>query len=113
MKKIEPAKINNILIRSANWVGDAIMTTPVIRAIRKNFPDARISLLAKPWVEPVFFHNPYIDEILHYDDAARHRRGVGTFRLGKDLRTYGFDLAILIVRLRQVRSPLGSFCGSD
>jgi len=96
VKRIDPTNINSILIRSANWVGDAVMTTPVIRAVRKNFPDARISLLAKPWVAPVFFHNPNIDEILHYDDAGRHRRGIGTFRLGKDLRAYGFDLAILM-----------------
>ena len=88
--------MNNILIRSANWVGDAVLTTPVIRAVRKNFPHARISILAKPWVEPIFFHNPCIDEILRYDDAGRHRRGMGTFRLGKDLRAYGFDLAILM-----------------
>jgi len=43
------------------------MTTPVIRAIRKNFPDARIDVLAKPWVIPVFENSPYIDEILLYD----------------------------------------------
>ena len=53
-----------ILIRAANWVGDAIMTTPVIRALKKNYPDFHISILAKPWVIPVFYNNPYIDEII-------------------------------------------------
>ena len=38
-----------ILIRAANWVGDAVMTTPVVRAVRTNFPKARITVLAKPW----------------------------------------------------------------
>ncbi|MDP2991987.1 MAG: lipopolysaccharide heptosyltransferase II, partial [Deltaproteobacteria bacterium] len=33
--------IKNILIRSTNWVGDAIMTTPAIQAIRQNFPNAK------------------------------------------------------------------------
>ncbi|MCP3872338.1 MAG: lipopolysaccharide heptosyltransferase II [Desulfobacteraceae bacterium] len=85
-----------IMIRAANWVGDAIMTTPVIRAIRKNFSKAQITVLAKPWVIPVYENNPYIDDIMFYDNNGRHRRGVGTLKLAKDLREYHFDLAILM-----------------
>lgn len=85
-----------ILIRAANWVGDAIMTTPVIRAVRKNFPKANITVLAKPWVIPVYENNPYIDKILVYDGKNRHKRGFGTLILAKDLRDYQFDLAILM-----------------
>ncbi|MBF0202322.1 MAG: hypothetical protein HQK66_13635 [Desulfamplus sp.] len=85
-----------ILIRAANWVGDAIMTTPVIRAVRRHYPSAHITLLAKPWVIPVFHHNPNIDTILLYDDGGRHTRGWGTIRLARDLRRHGFDMAILM-----------------
>lgn len=85
-----------ILIRAANWVGDAIMTTPVIRGLRKNYPKARISILAKPWVIPVYENNPYLDEIIAYENQGRHKKGMGTLRLSKDLRTYGFDLAVLM-----------------
>ncbi|MCP4024143.1 MAG: lipopolysaccharide heptosyltransferase II [Desulfobacteraceae bacterium] len=85
-----------ILIRAANWVGDAIMTTPVIRAVRKNYPQARISVLAKPWVVPVYQHNPHVDRVLIYDNNRRHKRGFGTIRLAKDLRRYKFDMAILM-----------------
>lgn len=91
--KFKPKKI---LIRAANWVGDAIMTTPVIRAIRKNFPEAHISILAKPWVAPVFENNQYIDKIIIYDAVARHKKGVGTIRLCRDLRKYKFDFTILM-----------------
>ena len=85
-----------ILIRAANWVGDAIMTTPVVRAVRKNYPRAQITVLAKPWVIPVYEHNPHIDYIWRYDNAFRHTRGLGTFRLAGDLGRYGFDLAVLM-----------------
>lgn len=85
-----------ILIRGANWVGDAIMTTPVVRAIRKSYPDAHITLLAKPWVTPVFDHNPNIDEIMVYHNSTRHTKGVGTLRLAKDIRQKRFDIAILM-----------------
>ncbi len=87
---------SKILIRAANWVGDAIMTTPVLRAVRKNYPDVHITILAKPWVAPVFYNNPNIDEILIYQDIDRHKKGIGTFRLIMDLREHKFDLAVLM-----------------
>lgn len=85
-----------IMIRAANWVGDAIMTTPVIRAVRKNFPKSTITVLAKPWVIPVYENNPYVDKILIYDNKGRHKRGFGTLRLSKNLRGHEFDLAVLM-----------------
>jgi heptosyltransferase-2 len=85
-----------IMIRAANWVGDAIMTTPVIRAVRKNFPKAMIIVLAKPWVIPVYENNPYVDKVLLYDNNCRHTRGFGTLRLARDLKEHQFDLAILM-----------------
>ncbi|WP_419656772.1 RfaF: ADP-heptose: LPS heptosyl transferase II [Desulfosarcina variabilis str. Montpellier] len=88
--------IKRLLIRSTNWIGDAIMTTPAVRAIRRNFPDAHISMLAKPWVAPVFAHSPHVDEIVNYDAGGRHAGAPGTLRLAKDLRTQRYDAAILL-----------------
>jgi len=87
--------IKRILVRSTNWVGDAILMTPALRAVRKNFPDAEISLLAKPWVEPVFYHNTSVDVLLRYDDRGRHRGWAGKMQLAKDLRKGKYDLAVL------------------
>jgi heptosyltransferase-2 len=86
---------NRILIRSANWVGDAIMSTPALQTIRTNFPAARITLLAKPWVVPVFDHNPHVDDVMIFDVAGRHRGALGIVRLARDLKHRQFDLAIL------------------
>ena len=96
MKDLRSKQIKRILIRSTNWVGDAIITTPAIRAVRKNFPEAKISLLAKPWVAPIFYNNPYIDNILIYDAAGKHRGLSGIPSLSKELRKEKFDLAILL-----------------
>jgi heptosyltransferase-2 len=96
LKKIEPKNIKRLLIRSTNWVGDAIMTTPTIRAIRKGFPNARISILLKPWVSPVFEHSPHVDTLIIYDGDGRHKGNFGKLRLARDLRKYGFDAAILL-----------------
>ncbi len=96
MKFLKPSSIHRIVIRTPNWVGDAVMSTPFLRAVRKNFPHARITLLAKPWVAPVYENNPGINDILIYDVAGRHRDLAGKFRLAKDLRKYDFDLALLL-----------------
>ena len=72
------------------------MSLPTIRAIRRNFPDAEISILAKPWVSPLFDNNPDIDHILLYDSVKRHGGLFGKPRLSKDLREKRFDLAILM-----------------
>ncbi len=60
-----------IVIRSNNWIGDAIMSTPAIRAVRNRFPQSRISVIAKSWVIPVYECNPDIDEIIHYEQRAK------------------------------------------
>ncbi|MBU4208531.1 MAG: lipopolysaccharide heptosyltransferase II [Proteobacteria bacterium] len=95
MTNLSTGKIKRILIRATNWVGDAIITTPAIRAVRKNFPEAKISLLAKPWVAPIFYNNPYIDNILLYDAAGKHKGLSGIPRLSRELRKKNFDIAIL------------------
>ena len=72
------------------------MTTPAVRAIRKQFPNTHVSLLAKPWVTPVFENSEHLDQLLIYDDKGRHKGLFGKFRLARDLKKYDFDAAILL-----------------
>ena len=58
--------VSRILVRSTNWVGDAILTTPALAALGENFPDADISVLAKEWVTPVFAAHPNVTEVIPY-----------------------------------------------
>jgi heptosyltransferase-2 len=88
--------IRTILIRGTNWVGDALMTTPVVKAIRHNFPEARISMLVVPWVTDLFTHNPYIDEVIPYFREGRHKGIQGKIVLLKELKGRKFDLSILL-----------------
>jgi heptosyltransferase-2 len=84
----------NILIRGVNWVGDAVMTMPAIRSIRQAMPGARISLLVKPWVAPLFEKSPDIDDIILYDE--RYKGITGRLALSEALRHKNFDRAILL-----------------
>jgi len=86
--------IKKILIRGVNWIGDAVLTTPAIRAIRKTFRDSHITLLVKPRVAELFEENPDINEIILYED--RFNTIIGKLKLAKILRTKRFDMAILL-----------------
>ncbi len=90
---IDPEKI---LIRSTNWIGDAIMTTPAVRTIRENFPKAEITLLALPWVADVFSASPHVDHIFLYQKNGHHAGFSGRLRLAGDLRNQHFDATILL-----------------
>jgi heptosyltransferase-2 len=84
----------NILIRGVNWIGDGIMTLPSIRAVRKAMPEANISLLVKPWVSPLFEHDPNIDEIILYGDE--YNCIFGKLKLSWKLHKRKFCGAILL-----------------
>src|SRR5271169_1934838 len=84
----------SILVRGVNWIGDAVMTMPALRALRKAYAGATISLLVKPSVMSVFEGNPDIDEIIAYDD--KFNGIIGKFRLARLLRKKEFSMAILL-----------------
>ncbi|MBW2036474.1 MAG: lipopolysaccharide heptosyltransferase II [Deltaproteobacteria bacterium] len=94
-RRVDSGAIRRILLRSTNWVGDAVLTTPAIRGVRKNFPDADIAILAKPGVAPIFYSNPHVDHVIVYDSAGRHAGWLGKVRLARQLRRHKFDLVIL------------------
>jgi lipopolysaccharide heptosyltransferase II len=93
---IEKAQVKRILIRATNWVGDAIMTLPALEAVRESFPGRHITVLAKPWVAPLFEHHPAVDRVLVLDKGNGFRAGfVEIIRMSRIIRKERFDLAIL------------------
>ena len=86
----------NILIRGTNWIGDAVMTMPAVAAVRKTFPDARISILAKPWVAEVYRLSSALDEVILFQSPGVHGGIRGKIRLARELKSMGFDVAILL-----------------
>ena len=93
---IEKAQVQRILIRATNWVGDAIMTLPALEAVRENFPTSHITVLAKPWVAPLFENHPAINRVLVFDKGNGAKAGfVEMLRVSRLIRKERFDLAIL------------------
>jgi len=95
-KRLPAEGIERVLIRGTNWIGDVVMTLPAVAAIRQTWPRARIFVLAKPWVAEVYRISPDVDEIIPFEEPGRHAGVAGKWRLAGELRSYGFDCAILL-----------------
>jgi len=84
-----------ILVRATNWVGDAIMALPALRAVRAKWPEAEISVLARPYVADIYRGQGVADRLIGYEPRGEHRGWQGRERLARELRAERFDLAIL------------------
>ena len=65
-KSLPPQQLKpfRILIRSSNWLGDAVMSVPAVRAIKKGRPDAHVTILAPQKIAPMWKLISEVDEIL-------------------------------------------------
>ncbi|MFV0387518.1 MAG: lipopolysaccharide heptosyltransferase II [Pyrinomonadaceae bacterium] len=76
-----------IAVRGTNWIGDAVMSVPALRALRRSFPDAKIDLLTPAWAKDVFEDSALFDNIITLENSWFER--VNTWRRGT------YDYAIL------------------
>jgi heptosyltransferase-2 len=95
MLKLDSAHILKILVRSTNWIGDAVMATPALGAIRAAFPSSEIVLAANPVVSELMSPHPFCDRVIVYDKRGPHRGIGGLWRFCRSLAEERFDLAIL------------------
>ncbi len=83
-----------ILVRGTNWVGDAVMTIPALRKLRRLFPDAQIFLHTRSWARGIFEDAEFIDEILTFEKSGSKLSAA--FEQAKSLKKHHFDLAVLL-----------------
>ncbi|MEP7038666.1 MAG: lipopolysaccharide heptosyltransferase II [Acidobacteriota bacterium] len=83
----------NIVVRGTNWVGDAVMTIPALRELRRIFPDSRITLHTRSWAEGIFRDADFIDEIITFEHEKSKFKTI--IKQAEIWRENFFDLAIL------------------
>jgi heptosyltransferase II len=87
-----PSSVSRLMVRATNWLGDAVMSLPAIRAMRGIFPRAHIAVVARPWVAELYARETCIDSVIRYQAKTLGAR----FEFGRRLREERFDCAILL-----------------
>src|SRR5436853_2706931 len=86
-------RLEKILIRGPNWVGDAVLAIPAMKAVRARFPDAEITLLVRPWVAGLFTSAPFVDKVWSETKPSSLANWI---RVTREIRNRRFDLALLL-----------------
>ncbi len=91
------SKHKRILIVRTDRIGDVVLATPLIRAVRQTFPSAYIAVMVRPDTAAVLKQNPSINEIILDDPGNAHRGRDGFWRQVTELRKRRFDTALLLL----------------
>lgn len=87
----EALEAKRILIIKLSAVGDCVLVTPSIRAIRQNNPKAYIALLTGRLESQALKGCPYVDEMIIYDRAGRDKGWLRFLEVAAEIRRYGFE----------------------
>ncbi len=82
-----------ILVRGTNWIGDAVMSVPALRELRRIFPDDSITLHTRTWADGLFCDADFLDEIVTYDPAKWRIRDV--LDNSQFLKRDDYDMAVV------------------
>jgi heptosyltransferase-2 len=97
-RKKSKAAPRSVLILQTAFLGDVILSTPFIRAVRRTFPDAVVDVLVIPENKPLFGANPDVNGVLTFDKRRRMFKWAVFCRLVLKIRRTKYDLAFSLQR---------------
>lgn len=93
-RRLDDSEIREILVIRTAYIGDVVMTMPVLRPLRERFPDAKITFLTSTAAKDLLRKNPYVDFVLAYDAFWFYRGAKGFVGFLRELRKKRYDLVI-------------------
>jgi heptosyltransferase II len=88
--------ISRILIIRTDRIGDALLSTPVVEAMRKAYPTAHIAVMSRAYAKDVIENNPFLNEVIIYNKKEVEGSLLGLARAAMELRQKKFDLALIL-----------------
>lgn len=85
---------DNVLVVQTSFLGDLVLTLPLIAEIRRQFPVKKLSLMCTPLGNELLADHPAIDEIIVDDKKKRHRGWRGLQKQAAALRQQQFTIAL-------------------
>ncbi|MDO8730203.1 MAG: glycosyltransferase family 9 protein [Candidatus Omnitrophota bacterium] len=90
------AETPRILIIRTDRIGDVVLSTPVIRALRKATPHAYIGMMVRPEHRELVEGNPALNTVILYDKNGTEKGWAGNLRFARKLREHRFDTAVIL-----------------
>jgi lipopolysaccharide heptosyltransferase II len=96
MAKLNLTGREKFLVIRTDRIGDVILSTPVLEAIKSRFPESHLAMLVSLYAQEVVKNNPYLDDVIIDDHKDRHKGIRGFFMLVKEIKGRKFDVGILL-----------------
>ncbi len=85
-----------ILLIRLDRIGDVMLSTPAIKALREKFPSGYLAFMVGPHAADLVKNNPYLDEVIVYDKNGTHKNFLSTLKFAFSLKKIKFDIAICL-----------------
>jgi lipopolysaccharide heptosyltransferase II len=96
MRKIKLKGKEKFLVVRTDRIGDVILSTPVLEAIKSEFPESHLCVMLSSYTADVIKNNPQVDDVI-IDDHERKGGGLKEIlKLVKETKKRGFDVAIVL-----------------
>lgn len=86
-------KIRILIIHTA-FIGDIVLSTPLIKKLRDTYPKAEITYLTTPVGASILRNNPHLNHIIEYDKRGEHKGIKGFWAIAKKLKMEAYNLVI-------------------
>jgi heptosyltransferase-2 len=89
------AGAKNVVVLQTSFLGDSLLTLPLLRRLKESLPGARVSVVTLPKNADVFRSSAWADEVILDDKRGRHGGVLGPWRIAAELKARAFDLAVI------------------
>jgi heptosyltransferase-2 len=98
-------KQKRILIARQDRIGDVVLSTPIPRAIKSEWPDSFVALLLSNYTKDVYINNPYVDKIIINDEIKS--ADINNFFIKvKEIRSYRFTHSLMLLPSKKINYML-------
>ncbi len=83
-----------LVCHTGAWIGDMVLLTPVLRALKQAYPASFLTLLLRPFVVDLMKSNPYVDRCIV--DTKTEGQFRSLMKLARQIQKHNFDVAVVL-----------------
>lgn len=83
--------MQKFLIIQTAFIGDAILTLPMIQKLKEKFPDAFIDVVSIPSTKEIFSASAFVNDVIILDKKNKHKSFFSLFKFSKNIKEKDYD----------------------